>query len=257
MGEAADRLKLSLRQLAAIEQGDFASLPGVTFARGFIRNYARFLEVDAEMLAARLDVCLPLNSPPAQLEPVSVPSAPAPRSFALPLFGAVLLLLAAAWFFWPAGKVDSIPTTASAPVEVAPEPIVSNEPSPASATIEMPSVVISATSAPVAVVASAASAVVAKPAPVVASASVVSATANTSGTFSVHARGEAWVSIVDADGKKLLFETLPADSSKQVQGRPPFHLKIGNAAQVDLSYNGQPVDLAGKTRGTTAKLELN
>ena len=46
IGEVADRLKLSVKQLNAIERGDFASLPGATFARGFVRSYARYMEMN-------------------------------------------------------------------------------------------------------------------------------------------------------------------------------------------------------------------
>src|SRR4029453_10576049 len=37
----AQQLKLAPRQVKAIEDDDFAGLPGRTFVRGFVRNYAR------------------------------------------------------------------------------------------------------------------------------------------------------------------------------------------------------------------------
>jgi len=43
----AGQLKLAPRQVRAIEAGDFAALPGRTFVRGFARNYARLLGLDA------------------------------------------------------------------------------------------------------------------------------------------------------------------------------------------------------------------
>ena len=62
--------------------------------------------------------------------------------------------------------------------------------------------------------------------------------------------------MVAASLKKQQFGTLEAGGSKELSGTPPFQLKIGNAAQVELSFNGQPVALADKIRGTTAKIEL-
>jgi cytoskeleton protein RodZ len=50
----AAQLKLAPRQVRALETGDFAALPGRTFVRGFMRNYARFLDVDAEKVLAAL-----------------------------------------------------------------------------------------------------------------------------------------------------------------------------------------------------------
>ncbi|MDR1854045.1 MAG: helix-turn-helix domain-containing protein [Azoarcus sp.] len=48
-------LKLSAAQLEAIENDKFSSLPGTTFTRGFLRNYARHLGLDPEPLLARLN----------------------------------------------------------------------------------------------------------------------------------------------------------------------------------------------------------
>ena len=41
--DVADHLKISARQLRALEEGDAASLPHPAYARGFIRSYAAFL----------------------------------------------------------------------------------------------------------------------------------------------------------------------------------------------------------------------
>ncbi len=52
--EAADYLKLSRKQVEALENDDYSSLPGTTFVRGFMRNYAKFLELDLEPIMAWL-----------------------------------------------------------------------------------------------------------------------------------------------------------------------------------------------------------
>jgi cytoskeleton protein RodZ len=57
----AGQLKLAPRQVRAIEAGDFAALPGRTFVRGFARNYARLLGLDAATVLAAL--------PDAEAEP--------------------------------------------------------------------------------------------------------------------------------------------------------------------------------------------
>ena len=48
--EAAFAIKLSPRQIEALENDDFAALPGMAFVRGFARNYARYLGLDAAPL---------------------------------------------------------------------------------------------------------------------------------------------------------------------------------------------------------------
>jgi len=50
----AAQLKLAPRQVRALESGDFAALPGRTFVRGFVRNYARLLDIDAERVLTAL-----------------------------------------------------------------------------------------------------------------------------------------------------------------------------------------------------------
>ena len=44
----AQQLKLSPRQVRALEDGDYNRLPGRTFVRGFVRNYARLVKLDPE-----------------------------------------------------------------------------------------------------------------------------------------------------------------------------------------------------------------
>lgn len=50
VGEVANQLRLGVRQVEALEANDFAKLPESMITRGFIRNYARLLGVDAEPL---------------------------------------------------------------------------------------------------------------------------------------------------------------------------------------------------------------
>ncbi len=48
--DVADRLKLSVRSLRALEEGDRASLPHAVYVRGFISAYGALLELDPEAL---------------------------------------------------------------------------------------------------------------------------------------------------------------------------------------------------------------
>ena len=48
-------LKIRSRYLQALELGDYATLPGVVQARGFLRNYARYLGLPVEEAIARYE----------------------------------------------------------------------------------------------------------------------------------------------------------------------------------------------------------
>ncbi len=50
LAQVSDRIKISMAQLAALECGDLEQLPGLAYARGYVRTYARFLGLDADAL---------------------------------------------------------------------------------------------------------------------------------------------------------------------------------------------------------------
>ncbi|MFC4930871.1 helix-turn-helix domain-containing protein [Massilia sp. GCM10023247] len=58
--QVAEQLKLAVRQVVAIEKGDFASLPSPAVTRGFVRAYAKILRVDPAPLVAMIPMDNPL-----------------------------------------------------------------------------------------------------------------------------------------------------------------------------------------------------
>lgn len=54
VNEVAHTLMLAPRQIDALENNQWDKLPGDTFVRGFIRNYAKLLKIDAGALVAQL-----------------------------------------------------------------------------------------------------------------------------------------------------------------------------------------------------------
>jgi cytoskeleton protein RodZ len=56
LDQVSDRIKVSVTQLIALEQGDMDRLPGPAFARGYVRNYGRFLGLDADVLVNDFNV---------------------------------------------------------------------------------------------------------------------------------------------------------------------------------------------------------
>ena len=74
--DISNRLRLSPRQIKALEEDDFTLLPDAMITRGFIRNYARLLELDPEPLLEAYRAHVPSEPPRA----ISIPSANIPIS---------------------------------------------------------------------------------------------------------------------------------------------------------------------------------
>jgi cytoskeleton protein RodZ len=294
LGEVADRLKLSLRQLEAIEADNFSALPGATFVRGFVRNYARFLELDPEPLLRDLEASYPSSAG----EVANLANEPQPRTelnevtrFRTVWLGVVLVGVVVAGLSWwmvgakahrneaaqepPAenhlapmlteasGAAASAPVTsapvakapvqasapaASAPAAVAGKPMAASV--PAAAAKPIAAAAAQAKPAPAAVPAKAAVAAQTASAPVAGAKAVGTASAR------IVAKGATWVEVNDANGQHLAYQLLPEGQEKTVSGTPPFKVKLGNATQVELYFNGKPVDFSSKIKGTTARLEL-
>lgn len=103
--EVAYALKLSPRQVEALESDDFDALPGMAFLRGFMRNYARHLGLDAAPLLDAVQRLAGSGSP--DLSPIrnadgDLPSGDSRRSGSFPaglVVLALLVMLAVGWYF--------------------------------------------------------------------------------------------------------------------------------------------------------------
>lgn len=292
LSQVSAQLKLTPRQIEAIEHGDLSALPGAAFSRGFVRNYARFLQLDPAPFLALIDV-IEGHEPAgisAQMYSPSLgrmPSSGNPRFSALPAALLVLLLvivLGAGWYFrWfeareetalQQGEVQSEPVSevpASAPFEVsaaasagvvgASEPGAAMSAAPAASAPVVPASAPQAgQSVPVAaqssVPAGKQSAPLALQSAPVAVAAAAQSAANSLPRIVLGFDGESWVEVRDASAKVVFGRLSQAGVVQEIQGSGPFTLVIGNAPKVKLSWKGKPVDLLPYTKGDVARLTL-
>ncbi|WP_107687673.1 helix-turn-helix domain-containing protein [Neisseria wadsworthii] len=61
LAEAAERLKLPVDKVAALEMGDYRQLPDMVFVRGFLRAYGRLVQADEAVLTGLLDKVAPVS----------------------------------------------------------------------------------------------------------------------------------------------------------------------------------------------------
>jgi cytoskeleton protein RodZ len=119
--DAASQLHLGVAMVKALESDDHDRLPGPVFVRGYIRNYARLLELDEAELLSTFERALPddLHKPPAVRVGAPKEIRPAPRGARL-LSWVFLLCLGGLLFAWWQGHLDWIvetPRHAIAPTE--------------------------------------------------------------------------------------------------------------------------------------------
>lgn len=255
VAEVARQLKLSSWQVEALEADDYRRLPGAVFVRGFIRNYARLVKLDAAPLLAGAERQLP---PATQAAPGMPPSAnipfPTGREFRWRKYAvAALLLLAPVVIFEFYDDAAEIAVKLR-DIALPPPQIVRQDK------------VVEAGIAPqVAASGDAAAGPVSDPIyPMHAAAekSTIQAPAvaagHKPGEHSVRFRfeQESWVEIHDKNGRRIFSQLNPAGTQQTVNGLPPLSLVVGNAAGVHLVHNEQPVNLGRYTQADVARLTL-
>ena len=262
LSEISESTKISKRWLQALESEQFDQLPGGIFNRGFVRAYARFLGINDEQAVADYIAASNEQEPPEDKFPLEIhekkrsdaPPLNPKRSFVPILLAIVaLVLVVGGWSVWVKRKPQN--TT------VAPQSSRSQVPAAAS---QSSADVQAATPAPRQNDASSAptaksqatpddssdnQASPASPAKTAESPHVSADDPKQNGPISVviKARRDSWISIV-ADGQTLWEGTLNASKERSIQADKELVLKTGNAAGIDVSYNGKPIGILGKEK---------
>ncbi|MDD5241432.1 MAG: DUF4115 domain-containing protein [Sulfuricella sp.] len=267
VADVARQLRLSTRQIEALEANDHASLPGDTFLRGFIRNYAKLLQIDSEPLLGSYQWAQP------QTQPIAVPRGRVEfggrrrfMSFGgnssqmpLPKFAIVIgvAVLALSWGAYellqgrPANLETSVKSGSETTMALSlpqshPQ---NNEETPHEAPVENQDAQPK--------VSSPAPAKEVVPSVTVPSAPIIATVGDAGGQrLQFVFDGDSWVEVKDKGGKVIFYQLNPKGSQQLVRGTPPFSLVVGNAAHVKLSYNDKPVDLAPHIKVDVARLTL-
>jgi cytoskeletal protein RodZ len=243
--------KIAPRFLEAIETDDYSTLPGLVFARNFVRQYALTLQLDPDPLLAELpkqdESTVPLPNPPGRARS----SYYTDRRLRSLLFSIMWLLLAfaaglggfaymhsnhslraaapQAGSIAPAGAPDlNSPSTKPAPATVGQTQTAVEQTKEAALTTTAP-----APSAPPSASTSAAAAPV---------------------RVSVTASERAWVQ-VSVDGKTTFIGTLTPNETKDISGAEQVTVLTGNAGALSISLNGKTLESLGP-RGHVREVRL-
>jgi cytoskeleton protein RodZ len=284
--DVADALNLSARVIADLESQAWDSLPAPAFTRGYIRAYAKLLELDGEELiqgyerivgvADTVELELPAVGGASrgvgellQRQPGTVLSGAVVAGVAL-----VLLLI---WAVWPSGEAERGRIDAGRTAELV--QAESARTTELSAATESAPNAESAPEIEVAVVVETGSAdeplpepeppapiPEAPPAEVAESVAAIQATAGSVRVRRLTPTGEdrlrleftadCWVEVKDESNLNLYGDLGRAGDSLVLIGASPFRILLGYAPGVVLVYNGESVPLAGYTRNNVAALWL-
>jgi cytoskeleton protein RodZ len=278
--EIAEATKIGSRSLRALEEEHFEQLPGGIFNRGFVRAYARYLGINEEQAvtdylgaeAAHTGVVAPATAANDSASPLYAAKSRASSDplratqegasgnwLAVALALAVLVGGIGGWRWYSARRERA----ATAPIAA------KRSPAPAVAA-SAPSVTPAATSAGPAEMATDARSTASTPAPGVAPAAgpaeAVSRVSNAAPggvpptaspelkladangfVVKVRARERSWMSLASDDSAAQEVTLEPA-AEKNIRAARRLVLKIGNLPGVEVSFNGQPVALAGSDK---------
>jgi len=219
--EIAARTRIPQRHLEAIEKGNYAGLPSITYALGFAKAYARAVGADEVMIARELRTELHRNPERAAPVPAYETSDPArvpPRGIVI--FGVVLALLLVV------GGVLYYGTDLFRGSAPAPETLATEEPQ-------------------------------ANLADNASIANVATPVAAGGGQVSLVALDTVWIRVTDAKGTKLVEKELAPGERYDVPADADHpRIRTGGPEKIQVTLNGSNVDPLGRA-GTTVDVEVS
>lgn len=240
---AAAQSRIRLSVLQSIESSETGDIPSV-YLRGYIRNYAQFLGVEAEDLEDHMQ-----NVQGSEPEVRTVFTAGSSHSNsekwlkASSYLVASVLIAALAWQF----THQAVRISQGEP-QVRPASTVDSE-SHVSASIASVEVLKNANEPTGGAAAEQALAAIGEQ-------SAAATLAAGQHLLAVSASADTWIEIFDADGAQLEMDLVRAGTQRDYTGSGPFRVMIGRASAVQLALDGMPVDLGPHTRGNVARMTL-
>lgn len=252
LADVFERTRISVENLHAIESLDFAALPPPIYARTFIRQYGRFLEVDARETLAQYEKHLAgLRNPMPPQESTKFRWLTRSRvriiAAAGAIVAAVLIIAFISWYTRP----DAASPPAPLPVQ---ETATSAVPAPPPVTASLPATTGTETGAPAKAVVPGSLVTPANPGkplpegrtPAHEMGNVQNASAGESPyRISIVARDEAWLRIRSERDPPFQAVLAPGERIDR-QLAAPFVLDLGNAGGVDVVFQGKPMGAVGK-----------
>ncbi|QOJ23141.1 MAG: helix-turn-helix domain-containing protein [Gammaproteobacteria bacterium] len=288
--DVSRQLRLSAQQIEAIEKEDFERLPGRTFLRGFIRNYANLVQLDPaplmQMLPESTRVVSTYERTPFKNKQISFSSnREKPGNHSLIIASILFVIVLGAYFLFENGGWNKNSDVSAASEET------KTESATASVEIQLPlsAAVKNATDAQInkasEIVHAARSPENAETLPDTKTDTAVievkpaveknektekaekiektekadkkATTEKNTGHLYFKFTADSWVKVVDGTGTPVFEQLKKGGSEQTVTGKRPLSIVIGNASGVNLTYNDKEIDISlYKKQGGTARFTL-
>ena len=247
ISDVAQVIRFSPHQIDALERDDYASLPGATSVRGMVRNYARFVKLDAAPLLAQLEPAVPVVEaevrPPANMGAAEQPAILTRVPLKLVAAAAVILLLVLAGYWYvsfPGSLLSYVPGAAVTSGPISADPVAGTSAAPVVAPVPA---LVAATQL--------ADAVGTQPA----DANSASGSPPFAGPR-IEFDDRSWIEIRDATQKIVFVGEYPGGTRQNVEGTAPFQVWIGKASAVRVFMGERSIDLKPYTREEVARFTL-
>lgn len=284
------RLKLSPEKINAMERGDVADIATPVFVAGYIRTYARLLDLSEADVLADFDELLPVQASEddsvlavndetygKMASDISSQFSLREKSSGNALGMVVLagvLLVALVYFLWPAGEVvrkNAVTATTANEAGSAggkqadsnetaafPETAVSAEDVTADVTTEesvsdAQAVVDQVSADEQAAVNKSANSVTPEPEPTNQFEPVAD---EMKSELILNFNSDSWAEVQDARGQRLVYRLGKSGSRRMVTGVAPFMVQLGFVQGVDIIYNGAPYDLSRYANRRSVRLRI-
>ncbi|AZS50333.1 helix-turn-helix domain-containing protein [Entomomonas moraniae] len=278
--QIADVLNLPERFIIFLEAGEFSKLPGATFTRGYIRNYAKYLELtNIDELVGTFDACVGNDATDTRVldfKQIKRIKSISNSIYWLVSFVVCLILAGIVFLIWQhfvnSNTNQTIPSENGA--------IIVEPGSTASTVLQeqntIPVISTDSSTLPLALNNTTQLATDNALSPVNTDKDAVSETniqdqseqndANAQenakpslkkgeGLIEANFKANCWVSITDATGKVLVSKLFTANTHLNISGKAPLDVVLGAPSAVSMSYNGEPVQL-NQTSNSTHRIKL-
>jgi len=279
--QVSEHIKIPVHFIVAIESNDLKALPADTFARGYIRAYAKFLEISDKQIVEMYDRAVPRDpaktlKPRSNLRGEASSQSPLIKTITMLLiFGVIAAVIYGSFQYYQEKAVvidserdakpmsftgSSLDSPSAAPSSARQEAQLTDDESmqdKSEATQDVSESNVAAIDEQDAAVNESGDEDSAS-LPQNMSEIPVDKAIPENDVLEIFAENGSWIEVRDASGARLFYNTIPKGDTKVIQGKAPFFVSMGNARTTRVLINDLEIDMKNYIRpNNTVKITVS